>query len=142
MVPLSSQQYLINKIERVQKRLIRWMCYRDGIDYDNHGYLELCQNYDLQTLEVRRNVTDLCNLNKVLNNSLNSSYIVSQILIYVPYRSCRARRNRLFSADCRINIRKNTFVPRVLSFANCHCEIDIFESNKTVFKRNAMSALN
>ena len=117
------------------------MCYRDGIDYDTHGYLELCQNYNLQTLEMRRNVNDLCNLNKVLSNSLNSSYIVSQILIYVPYRSCRARRNRLFSADYRINIRKNTFIPRVLSFANSHCEIDIFEQNKHVFKRNVISAL-
>ena len=136
-----SQQYLINKIERVQKRLIRWMCYRDGIDYDNHGYLELCQNYHLQTLEMRRNVTDLCNLNKVLSNSLNSSYIVSQVLIYVPYRTCRARQNRLFSADSRVNIRKNSFIPRVLSFANSHCDIDIFERNNHVFKRNAISAL-
>ena len=137
-----SQQYLINKIERVQKRLVRWMCYRDGLDYEAHGYLELCQNYDLQTLEMRRNVTDLCNLNKVMNNHLNSSYIVSQILIYVPYRSNRPRRNRLFSADYRVNIRKNTFVPRVLSFSNAHCDIDIFEQNKHVFKRNAISALN
>ena len=30
-----SQQYLIDKIERVQKRLVRWLCYRDGLDYDS-----------------------------------------------------------------------------------------------------------
>ena len=136
-----SQQYLILKIERVQKRLVRWMCFRDGLEYENYGYLELCQNYNLETLEMRRNVTDLCNLNKVLNNSLNSSYIISQVLIYVPYRSCRSRRNRLFSADYRINIRKNTFIPRVLSFANTHCEIDIFEQSKHVFKKKAVLAL-
>ena len=40
------------------------MCYRDGLDYDDNGYLELCQSHNLQTLEMRRNVTDLCNLNK------------------------------------------------------------------------------
>ena len=91
---------------------------------------------------MRRNVTDLCELNKVLNNSLNSSYIVSQVLFYVLYRSSCARRNRLFFADCRINIRKNTFIPRVESFANSHCEIDIFEHNKHVFKRNAITALS
>ena len=73
--------------------------------------------------------------------NLISPYIVSQILIYVPYRSNRSRRNRLFSADCRVNVRKNMFIPRVLSFCNAHCEIDIFERNKHVFKRNAISAL-
>ena len=134
-----SQQYLILKIERVQKRLVRWMCYRDGLDYDTHGYLELCQNYNLQTLEMRRNVTDLCNLNKIYNNNLNSPYIVSQVLINVPNR--QLRRNRLFSANCRINIRKNTFIPRVLSLANSVPAIDIFEQDKNAFKRKVLSVL-
>ena len=134
-----SQQYLILKIERVQKRLIRWMCYRDGLDYEAHGYLELCQNYGLETLEKRRNITDLCNLNKVYNNNLNSPYIVSQVLINVPNR--QLRRNRLFSANYRINVRKNTFIPRVLSLANLYPEIDIFEEDKHAFKRKVISIM-
>ena len=51
--------------QRVQKHLIRWMCYCDGLHYESFGYLELCQNYGLETLEKRRSITDLCNLNKV-----------------------------------------------------------------------------
>ena len=134
-----SQQYLILKLERVQKRLVRWLCYRDGIDYESFGYLELCQNYNLQTLEMRRNITDLCNLNKVYNNNLNSPYIVSQVLINVPNR--QLRRNRLFSANCRLNVRKNTFIPRVLSLANSQPDIDVFENDKHVFKRNVISIM-
>ena len=44
-----SQDNLIVKIERVQKRLVRWLCYRDGLNYDELGYDALCINYDLQT---------------------------------------------------------------------------------------------
>ena len=71
------------------------------------------------------------------NNNLNSPYIVSQVLINVPTR--QLRRNRLFSANSRINIRKNMFIPRVLSFANSHPTIDIFEHDKRVFKRKVIS---
>ena len=105
-----------------------------GLNFDDFDYPELCQNYNLQTLEMRRNVTDLCNLNKIINNNLNSPYIVSQVLINVPRRICHVKRDRLFSANSRINIRKNTFIPRVLSFANSHSDIDIFEPDKCVFK--------
>ena len=115
------------------------MCYRDGLDYESFGYLELCQNYGLETLEKRRNITDLCNLNKVYNNNLNSPYIVSQVLINVPNR--QLRRNRLFSANYRINVRKNTFIPRVLSLVNSYPEIDIFEENKHTFKRKVRSII-
>ena len=78
---------------------------------------------------------------KVLNNNLNSPYIVSQVLINVPRRVSHAKQHHLFSANSRINIRKNTFIPRVLSFANSHNEIDIFEPNKKIFKRHVISSL-
>merc|ERR1712212_986113 len=89
------------------------------------------------TNEMRRNVTDLCNLNKIYNNNLNSPYIVSQVLINVPNR--QLRRNRLFSANYRVNVRKNTFIPRVLSLANSYPEIDIFEHDKHTFKRQVLA---
>ena len=147
-----SQQYLIDKIERVQKRLVRWLCFRDKIDYDSFDYTELCFNYKLQTLESRRNITDLCNLNKVYNNHINSPYIVSQIVLNVPDVSNRrarrgvsnryARRERLFSADSRIILRKDTFIPRVLSLANSHKDVDIFEPDKEKFKRRVTSVFS
>ena len=137
-----SQQYLIDKVERVQKRLVRWLCYRDGIDYESIGYTELCFNYKLQSLESRRNVRDLCNLNKVYNNSYNSPYIVSQILINVPIVSTRrARRDRLFSTDSRINLGKHSFIPRVLSLANSRRDVDIFNPDKDDFKRKTQVLL-
>ena len=79
------------------------MCFRDGLDYDSIGYAELCYNYKLQTLESRRKISDLCNLNKLYH----SPCIVSEVLINVPIiSSLRIRRDRLFSANYRINLRK------------------------------------
>ena len=47
-------------------------------------------------------------------------------------------RNRLFSEESRINIRKSSFIPRVLTLANDHEELDIFEYNKRTFKRKVV----
>ena len=116
------------------------MCYRDGLDYDSFEYLELCFNYKLQTLESRRKINDLCNLNKVCNNHFNSPYIVSQVLLNVPIaRNRQVRRDRLFSAESRIKLRKHMFIPRTLSLANSFYDVDIFEPNKEKFKQHIVS---
>ena len=134
-----SQQYLIVKLERVQKKLARWLCYRDKVDYYSVGYDAVCKKYNLQSLASRREISDLCNLNKLYNNNINSTYLVSQVTVFVPTR--QLRRNRLFSAESRLNIRKNSFIPRVLALANSHNSVDIFEYDKAVFKRNVISAI-
>ena len=53
-----------------------------------------------------------------------------------------ARRERLFSADYRIILRKDTFIPRVLTLANSHKDVDIFEPSKEKFKRCVTSVFS
>ena len=119
------------------------MCFRDGLDYDSIGYAELCYNYKLQTLESRRKISDLCNLNKLYNNNYDSPYIVSEVLINVTIiSSLHPRRDRLFSANSRINLRKYSFIQRVLFLANVHREVDIFEADKEKFKRSARDSIH
>ena len=142
-----SQKYLITKLERVQKRLIKWLCFRDRIPYESDDYIDMCHNYGLQTLENRRKITDLCNLNKVFNNNINCSYLVSNISLNVPDNRRRRRypdrqapqRPRLLSDNSRLNIRKDTFIPRVVSLVSEHDDLNIFESDKLVFKRHVLS---
>ena len=135
-----SQDYLIVKLERVQKKLVRWLCYRDKVNYRDVGYAELCKKYKLQSLKSRRTISDLCNLNKIYNNNINCTYLVSQVAVYVPTR--QLRRNRLFSTESRLNVRKQSFIPRVLALANTYNEVDIFEYEKAVFKRNITSIVH
>ena len=59
------------------------------IDYKKVGYHQRCELFKLQTLYARRNVCDLVYLHKVLNNQVNCSYIVGEILISAPERRQR-----------------------------------------------------
>ena len=135
-----TQEYLIKKVERVQKRLVRWAAFKKGWDYETSGYLALCESFKLQTLESRRTRTDLVNLNKIITAKINCTYLLSQIVFYVPVPQSRRRpsrsrrRDRLFSDDGRINIRKRSYFPRVLSFANNLNDIDFYEQNLLKFK--------
>ena len=75
-------------------------------------------------------------------NSTNFSYLVSIISLNVPDNRRRypnrrpSTRPRLLSDNSRLNIRKGTFIPRVVSLIDDHANIDIFETDKLVFKRN------
>ena len=139
-----SQEFLITKLERVQKKLVRWLCIRDRLDYSELGYEPLCVYYQLQTLESRRKISDLCNLNKICNNNINCNYLVSNVYLSVPIirtnparRRARSQsqptRNRLFSAEARINVRKASFIPRVLALLQTTTKKSIFLNIANVY---------
>ena len=129
-----SQNYLILKVERVQKRVVKWLCFKKKILYDSSQYPSLCREFVLQPLESRRKVSDLRNFNKILCNKINCIELVSNITFNVPSR--QLRRNRLFSNSHRINVRKNSFIPRVQTLSDQYDFIDVFENNAFYFKRN------
>ena len=129
-----SQNYLILKVERVQKRVVKWLCFKKKILYDSSQYPSLCREFGLQPLESRRKVSDLRNFNKILCNKINCIELVSNITFNVPSR--QLRRNRLFSNSHRINVRKNSFIPRVQTLSDQYDFIDVFENNAFYFKRN------
>ena len=45
-----SQANLINKIERVQKRAVKYMAYKQRLSYCNVFYIDLCSKFQLQPL--------------------------------------------------------------------------------------------
>ena len=140
-----TQDYLIKKVERVQKRLVRWAAFKRGLDYESTDYIVLCDIFKLQTLESRRCRTDLVNFNKIITAKINCSYLLSQIVFYVPVPASRRRpsrsrrRDRLFSDDGRINIRKRSYFPRIMNFANSRSDIDFYEPNLLKFKTSLFS---
>ena len=106
----------------------------------------LCDVFKLETLEKRRTRTDLVNFNKIITAKINCSYLLCQITFYIPIPQPRPRpsrnrrRDRLFSDDGRINIRKRSYFPRVMNSANnCH-DIDFYEPSLARFK-SALSAI-
>ena len=129
-----SQIYLISKIERVQKRVVKWLCYKKKIKYESSQYPAHCKTFGLQPLENRRTVSDFRNFNKILCNKFNCTELVGNVTFNAPSRLMRS--NPTFSNHFRINLRKNSFIPRVQALSDHYTEINIFESNAFLFKRN------
>ena len=51
------QAYLNDKIERIQKRAIKWICFKSRTPYSSSNYLFLCEKFGLPPLSARREVT-------------------------------------------------------------------------------------
>ena len=138
------QNYLIIKLERVQKRFIKFLCVRAGIGYISSQYANICKHFGIQTLKHRRDISDLCFLHKCLNNIYNCSYIVSVIPFHAPSRHFRAFQY-FRCPNSRINIRQYSFIPRACSLLNnifmvCP-ELDLF-SRASIFKSKHVSHFN
>ena len=130
-----SQAYFIDKLERVQKRAVKWLAFKSRTPYRNVSYSSLCKQFNLTALSSRRNQFDLRNFNKLLNGHINCSNLLQEVSLYTPQR--RTRRTAVFHSPARINLRKNTFLPRAHSLANSFInQIDIFENDVNAFKRS------
>ena len=110
--------------------------------YKQLSYDELCCNFNVKTLQSRRNIADLSFLNKIVSNSINSPYLVGQIYLHVPnYYQTFTRTTRsiasAFHVNNLINARKDSFMPRVLSLANrMDLYNDIVMKTPIAFKRS------
>ena len=108
----------IKKIESVQKRYFKYLCYKQRVMYYNYDYPSLCTIFNFSTLECRRKTLDLCFLNKLMHNNVNSSYLVGELPLRVPRRILRY--NPTFHTESRILCRKYSYIPRVLNTVNCN----------------------
>ena len=102
--------------------------------YDNYDYPSLCAMFNLQSLQSRRKVSDLCFFNKILTNNINCPYIVGEISLNVPSRVLRYKPT--FNISFRLQCRKTSFILRVMEMAN---RLDLYDTlimnEPVVFKR-------
>ena len=124
----------IAKLERIQKHFLKYVCFKNKIMYDNYSYPSLCAMFNLQSLESRRKLSDLCFLNKILNNHINCPYIIGEIPLNVPSRILRYKPT--FNIRFRLQCRKHSFLLRVMDMAN---RLDLYDTlvmnEPVVFKR-------
>ena len=62
-----------NALERIQKKFIKYICYRQNIEFHNINYDNLLQNLNLITIEKRYIILDLITAYKILNSKYNCS---------------------------------------------------------------------
>ena len=108
----------IKKLESVQKRYFKYLCYKQRVMYHNYDYPSLCVIFNFSSLECRRKTSDLTFLNKVFHNKVNCSYIVGELPLRVPRRILRY--NPTFNTESRLLCRKHSYLPRVLNTVNCN----------------------
>lgn len=72
-------QNRIQQIEGIQRKFIRYMCFKAQIIRDDFTYAELLLTFDLNSLEERREMIDVVTLCKILNGSIDSSDLLSKI---------------------------------------------------------------
>ena len=83
-----SAQTLSDKIERVQKKFLNFVCFQCNIDY-SMSYADKCRYFKVQTLSERRNISEVVFLNKVFNNKIDCNAIIQDISFHVPSRNLR-----------------------------------------------------
>lgn len=132
---------MIIKIERVQKYFLKYLSFKQCVFYNDYDYQSLCSVFNMQSLESRRNITDLRYLNKILTNHVDCSYLVGEISLSVPRRVLRAKPT--FAVQYRLLCRKTSFFPRVFSEANRrNLYDDLIMNEPDDFKRLLIDLLN
>ena len=130
------------RLEKIQKRFIRFLCFKLNIHYKASNYTDLLLYLGLPSLHTRRNYFDICFLFKILNNLCNCPNILSMIHLHVPSRDVRDP--ILFSVPHhRTDYGKNTVLPRLCNLANKHRhDIEFFNVSCKRFKCNVKTVLN
>ena len=107
----------IGKLESVQKRYLKYLCYKQKVMYHDYDYSSLCFIFNMKTLENRRKVIDVSFLNKIMQNKVNCSYLLNEVSLRVPSRNFSIYKPT-FVIGYRLLCRKNSYTPRVLEMAN------------------------
>jgi hypothetical protein len=105
-------------LEKIQRRFVRYHCWRTNIVYHGSDYEHLCESIGIMTLQRRRVLTDLICFYKIINSTFDTE-LLQYINFRVPSRTTRDHkpflpaRSRIdvfkFSAICRMQVEFNNF---------------------------------
>lgn len=125
----------INRIESIQRKFIRYLCFRIGVHYDSTDYLYQCNRHHLLPLENRRVIADLVFLLKIASGAIDCPSLLSQLFYRVPSKVLRSNA-LIYLPSASTNYRMNTFIWRASnSFNNLSEEYDL-----DLFNTSIMSA--
>lgn len=136
----------IKLLERIQKRFLRFLYYKDFGYYDlGISYRELTLGYELTSLVVRREVTLILFIRDLLTSKIESPFLLCQVGLFAPIRSNRDR--SLFKiAKCRTTHFKMAPINRALNTYNeiikIDATIDIFFDRRNVFAQKITNAID
>lgn len=112
----------INRLESIQKKFLKFMCYKFGVLYVSDNYHQLLRYFSLQPLLQRRQFCDIMFFFKVLNNLIRCSQISDLFSLHVP--SLTLRSTPLLAVDFhRTNYGLHSSLCRIANGVN-HLDLD------------------
>ena len=134
----------IEMLERVQKRFLKFLYYKDFSYYNSTiTYGELVLGYETTTLRVRRDLALVMMLRNLLCARLDSPSLLEGINLYAPVR--RYRTQTLFQTSrCRTLCYEsplNRAMTLCNEIININFDIDVFFGGKKEFKEKTIQAL-
>lgn len=79
----------VDRIENIQKRFIKYLCFHQKIPYQSSQYLQLCKKFHLLPLVKRRDIADYIFILKIIQNLIDSPELLYKINFNVPFKSSR-----------------------------------------------------
>lgn len=126
----------ITRIEAIQKKFLKYLCFRLNVPYSSDRYLSLCKKFHLLPLDLRRKTADLVYLHKIVTSAIDCPDLLSKLKFKIPGR---VRRKPMFALPhASTNYRQNSFLYRASQNLNTLLEdhdVDLFNTGIPTLRR-------
>lgn len=131
----------IEQVEKVQKKFLRFIAFKQGIPQDQVIYNEIAASINLPSLSARRTYLDLIFLYKIINSLFDVPELLSLVGLSVPQRVFRE--HGLLAVNYhRTNYGYNSPITRMCREMNSIAsEVDVFNMKIDKFKRTIKQIL-
>ena len=119
-----SKNVHISKIERVQRKFVKFYCYKFGITYSSDNYETIRKQLGLESTSERRMYSDLMLLHKIINYENDCPYLLEKLNIRVPTFFSR-NVEFFYTPFSRVDARKNSPLIRSMDTFNKILEAEI-----------------
>ena len=127
----------IDRIENIQRRFIKYLCFHQKITYRSVDYLRLCRKYHILPLIDRRKIADCLFLLKIFRNNIDSPELLSKFYFNVPCKTFRFN-PPICVPHSSSNYRQNSYIVRVSKYFNEICkrhDLDLFTTSVNSARR-------
>lgn len=132
----------INKMEKIQKKVLRYMYLKVHKTYPVLGYPsnELLIEFNMLSLSNRRILSDIMFVFKILRGQIDDPNLLYMLNIFVPRMTSRYNIT-FYNKTTNTWHHKNSPIMRVCNLVNKYCKLDIFNCTKMQLKNHVISAL-
>lgn len=127
----------VSRIERIQTKFIKYICFRLRIPYYDYNYDQLCRKHHLLPLSKRRDISDAIFLLKIASNNIDCPYLLSKILLKIP--TVTRSKSLLYVPTVGSNYRQNSYLLRACNNFNnllrTDSDIDFFCTSVAAARR-------